>query len=381
MQHKIVAVHGLGQRRASCRAAARAPARSAAASAAARPLAKSSPSAPQTVTASPAPEAALHRRARRPASRLAPPRSSARRAPASTTQRPVARLAVAQPQLERRHRPGVAREARPDGRGRRPRRASTPPARPRRSRSPRRRPRPSRPRRPSSACRPSPSALPGRRIDGRARASSRWSSHLAHELGARVGRVARVEPSASVSSTSRRARSRTATWAASASLSPNVISSVAVESFSLTTGTMPQRSSVSSVARAFRYEVRACRSAAVSSTWATRGARRRQRRLPGVHSSAWPSAEAACSRARRSGRPSRPSAPSPSAMAPDETTQTRHALGPQRRDLAPRSGQAPAPRAAPAVDEGRRAELDDERAPHATESARVPPLVSVTGTR
>ena len=56
----------------------------------------------------------------------------------------------------------------------------------------------------------------------------------------------------SVSSTSSRARSSTATWAASASLSPKVISSVAVESFSLTIGTRPQASSVSSVRRAFR---------------------------------------------------------------------------------------------------------------------------------
>ena len=43
----------------------------------------------------------------------------------------------------------------------------------------------------------------------------------------------------------------TATWAARASLSPKVISSVAVESFSFTTGMMSHASSVSSVERAF----------------------------------------------------------------------------------------------------------------------------------
>ncbi len=46
-------------------------------------------------------------------------------------------------------------------------------------------------------------------------------------------------PSTSVRSTSSRARTRIATWAASVSLSPKVISSVAVTSFSLTTGTAP----------------------------------------------------------------------------------------------------------------------------------------------
>ena len=46
-------------------------------------------------------------------------------------------------------------------------------------------------------------------------------------------------PSTSVSRTSRRASSRIATWAARKSLSPKVISSVAVVSFSLTTGHHP----------------------------------------------------------------------------------------------------------------------------------------------
>ena len=56
----------------------------------------------------------------------------------------------------------------------------------------------------------------------------------------------------SVSRTSSRASSRIATWAARKSLSPKVISSVAVVSFSLTTGTTPHSSSRRSVWRAFR---------------------------------------------------------------------------------------------------------------------------------
>ena len=59
-------------------------------------------------------------------------------------------------------------------------------------------------------------------------------------------------PSASVSSTSRSAASRIATWAARKSLSPNEISSVVVVSFSLITGITRHSSSFRSVWRAFR---------------------------------------------------------------------------------------------------------------------------------
>jgi len=58
-------------------------------------------------------------------------------------------------------------------------------------------------------------------------------------------------PSMSLSRTSMRAWSMMATWAARASLSPNVISSVAVESFSFTTATTSQPISRRSVRRAF----------------------------------------------------------------------------------------------------------------------------------
>ena len=58
-------------------------------------------------------------------------------------------------------------------------------------------------------------------------------------------------PSTLVSRTSSRARRSTATWAASASLSPNAISSVAVASFSFTTGTAPSANSAPSVSRRF----------------------------------------------------------------------------------------------------------------------------------
>ena len=59
-------------------------------------------------------------------------------------------------------------------------------------------------------------------------------------------------PSTLESRTSSRASSRIATWAARKSLSPKLISSVAVVSFSLTTGTTPHSISRRSVCRAFR---------------------------------------------------------------------------------------------------------------------------------
>jgi hypothetical protein len=59
-------------------------------------------------------------------------------------------------------------------------------------------------------------------------------------------------PAVLVSSTSSRASSMIATCAARKSLSPKVISSVAVVSFSFTTGTARQASSRASVWRAFR---------------------------------------------------------------------------------------------------------------------------------
>ncbi len=75
-------------------------------------------------------------------------------------------------------------------------------------------------------------------------------------------------PSVSVSSTSRSAFTRSATWAAKVSLSPKRSSSVEVVSFSLMIGTTCQSSRRLSVLRAFRYCVRAATSKAVSSTWA-----------------------------------------------------------------------------------------------------------------
>ena len=181
-------------------------------------------------------------------------------------QPPVHRLAVAHPQLVGRERARVGAEPgarRPAGRRRRQRAR---PVRRRRSRRRRRRRWPSRLRPASSACRPTPSEL--RPPSSSSRSSSRWSftSAIGSAPGRRGSRSYR--PSTSVSSTSRRACSSSATWAASASLSPKVISSVAVESFSLTTGTTPQRSSVSSVRAGVQVAVAAVDVAAVSSTWA-----------------------------------------------------------------------------------------------------------------
>src|SRR6185312_10547533 len=126
----------------------------------------------------------------------------------------------------------------------------------------------------------------------------------------------------SVSSTSSRACSITATWAASASLSPNVISSVAVESFSFTTGTTPQDISRRKARRAFTYEARRWMSASVRSTWPVRTSRPPNARSQCSWSSVCPSAEAAWRSPSPRGRMVFPSSPMPSATAPELTTTT-----------------------------------------------------------
>ena len=69
--------------------------------------------------------------------------------------------------------------------------------------------------------------------------------------GSRCGSAVNTPP-ASVSSSSRSAPSRIATWAARKSLLPNEISSVVVVSFSLMTGTTRHSSNLRSVWRALR---------------------------------------------------------------------------------------------------------------------------------
>ena len=113
-----------------------------------------------------------------------------------------------------------------------------------------------------------------------------------------------------------------ATCAASASLSPNAISSVAVASFSFTIGTAPSAKSASSALRAFTYAARSATSAAVSRICAAWIPSRASARSHACCRRACPSAEAACSFGTARGRRSRPRCGRPSAMAPDDTTTT-----------------------------------------------------------
>ena len=90
----------------------------------------------------------------------------------------------------------------------------------------------------------SPIAMPSRRPKSS-------TTSISSAPGSRRGSP-RCRPSTSESRTSSRASSRIATCAARKSLSPKVISSVAVVSFSLTTGTTPHSISRRRVCRAFR---------------------------------------------------------------------------------------------------------------------------------
>ena len=133
-----------------------------------------------------------------------------------------------------------------------------------------------------------------------------------------------MRPSVSVSSTSVSAPTRWATSAAIRSLSPNRISSSAVASFSLTTGTAPSDSSRSNVLRACRYWARTMKSSGAMSTcpatrsWAANASFQR------CISRACPTADTACSVCASLGRSAAaiPSAGSPAATAPEDTTTT-----------------------------------------------------------
>ena len=113
-----------------------------------------------------------------------------------------------------------------------------------------------------------------------------------------------------------------ATCAASASLSPKAISSVAVASFSLTIGTAPSAKSAVIAWRALTYAARSPTSPAVSRIWAAGTPSRASARSHACCRRDCPSAEAACSFGSARGRRSSPSCGRPSAIAPDETTAT-----------------------------------------------------------
>ena len=176
-------------------------------------------------------------------SRLAPPCEIARRAPASTPIRPRTGLPNRSQSLKADSLRSAAAKRVPLGS---PARIgpSTRRRRRRRSRSGSRPPRPARRRAPCCASRPcrAGSSSPSSRLAPAAPSAS--SSAPGRPRRPRVDAVDLLR------STSSRARTRTATCAASASLSPKVISSVAVASFSLTTGTTPSAKSALSALRA-----------------------------------------------------------------------------------------------------------------------------------
>ena len=131
-----------------------------------------------------------------------------------------------------------------------------------------------------------------------------------------------ITPSAEVSRNSLAARRRTATCAASTSLSPKLISSVAVASFSFRIGTAGTSKSALSALPTFRYERRSVISTGVRRTCATGSPSGANASCHTRCSSACPSAEAACNgpsflRPLRS-----PAIAEPSAIAPDETITT-----------------------------------------------------------
>ena len=102
------------------------------------------------------------------------------------------------------------------------------------------------------------------------RSSSRESISVISDMSeasASVRGSAVSTPSVSVSSTSRSAWTRLATKAAIRSLSPQRISSSAMASFSLTTGTTPSSSSLFRVVMAWTYWERMMKSSGTSSTW------------------------------------------------------------------------------------------------------------------
>ena len=175
----------------------------------------------------------------------------------------------------------------------------------------------------------------------------------------------RRAPSTSDSRTSRSARTRWATSAASRSLSPNRISSVATVSFSLTTGTTPS----------VEQPVAACAGRCGSA----RGGRRRRRSAApgrrvrpcranasayGATSRPWPTLAAACWVARSRGRARRPSGASPAAIAPEETSTTWRPA-PRRRARRARRPSASRPpgrraRRLGVAGQRRRPDLDDD---------------------
>ena len=98
---------------------------------------------------------------------------------------------------------------------------------------------------------PEPKAEVRSPIASAARAEKSVTAGISSAAGSSAG-SALSRPSMLVSRTSSRASSSSATWAARKSLSPKLISSVAVVSFSLITGTTPQATRRRRVCRAFR---------------------------------------------------------------------------------------------------------------------------------
>ena len=200
---------------------------------------------------------------------------SARSAPSSTTSAPREALAYRSHSLKLDWRALLRMEARPDGLARDARAECARAASRCRSRPGSPRPSPSRPRAPCCACRPT---------QVRARHADLVAAQLlqvarprrpAAASGSARGRPCRA-PSTSESTTSRSAGSRIATWAARMSLSPKLISSVAVVSFSFITGTTPHSSSLREGAARVQVLHRAPRCRRTSAAPAPRARRARE---------------------------------------------------------------------------------------------------------
>ena len=142
-------------------------------------------------------------------------------------------------------------------------------------------------------------------------------------------------------------------------MSPKLISSVAVASFSFRTGTAPSSNSARRAARTLRYARRSAISAAVSSTCAASRPCACSASFQSACSLAWPSAEAACSCGRpAAGADAGGRAPERDRARRDDADRRPALHGP--RDLGGGSSDHLAARLTGGIDDQRRPELDDD---------------------
>ena len=143
-------------------------------------------------------------------------------------------------------------------------------------------------------------------------------------------------------------------------MSPKVISSVAVVSFSLMTGTTPHVEQPPQ--RLARVQVVGARGHVEGGQQHLRGADalRGEPLLVDAEEVPWPTAEAACSSSIAAGRAGSPISRIPRAIAPEVTSTTALAVGSQLGDLAADRVEHVVAHLAVVVGDDRGAELDDE---------------------